>query len=169
VLANGPIRVMFELTYEPFDVNGEKISEVKRITLDAGQNLDHFQSMYKAEKKSGSLVSAIGLKKVPGEQKLSDAEHGRQIKWEKMEKNMGNQGLAVIIDPKSFVGNAEDSLNILVLSKVSEGGIVSYWAGFTWDKNGADFNSWKTYVDNFAQGLISPIEVTVFPVVDTVP
>jgi hypothetical protein len=163
VLANGPIRVMFELTYEPFDVNGIKISEVKRITLDAGQNLDHFQSMYKAEKNTSPLVSAIGLKKTTGEQKLSNAEHGWQIKWEKMEKNMGNQGLAVIVDPKSFAGNAEDNLNILVLSKVGEGGMVSYWAGFIWDKTGADFNSWKTYVDNFAQGLMSPIEVTVAP------
>ena len=44
VLANGPIRVMFELTYEPFDVNGVMVSEVKRIRLDAGQNLDHFRA-----------------------------------------------------------------------------------------------------------------------------
>ena len=53
VLANGPIRVMFELTYEPFDVNGVMVSEVKRISLDAGQNLDHFQSIYKPEKPDG--------------------------------------------------------------------------------------------------------------------
>src|SRR5262249_10233805 len=36
VLANGPIRVVFELVYDPFDVNGTKVSEVKRISLDAG-------------------------------------------------------------------------------------------------------------------------------------
>ena len=34
---------VFELTDEPFDVNGISVTETKRITLDAGQNLDHFQ------------------------------------------------------------------------------------------------------------------------------
>ena len=62
VLANGPIRVMFELTYEPFDVNGMMVSEVKRISLDAGQNLDHFRSAYKPDK-PGELITGIGLKK----------------------------------------------------------------------------------------------------------
>src|SRR6266481_3059515 len=44
VLANGPIRVMFELVYEPFDVNGTKVSEVLRGSSDSGSQLDHFQS-----------------------------------------------------------------------------------------------------------------------------
>jgi hypothetical protein len=161
VLANGPIRVMFELTYEPFDVNGSKVAEVKRITLDAGRNLDYFQSFYKSQNGNKELISAIGLKKTAGDQKEFNARHGWLAQWEKMEKNAGNQGLAVIVDPKSFVREAEDRLNRLVLSKVDADGMVSYWAGFIWDKNGADYIAWRTYVDNFAQGLLSPIEVTV--------
>jgi hypothetical protein len=68
--------------------------------------------------------------------------------------------LAIIINPKTFVRETEDRLNRLVLSKVDAGGVVSYWAGFTWDKSGTDYSSWKTYVDHFAQELLSPIEVT---------
>ncbi len=48
VLTNGPIRVMFELVYEPFDVNGTKVSEVLRVSLDAGSQLNHFQASYQA-------------------------------------------------------------------------------------------------------------------------
>jgi pectinesterase len=154
---------MFELTYEPFDVNGAKVSETKRITLDAGQNLDLFQSMYKTQDGGRPLVSAIGLKKVAGEQKEFNSEGGWLIKWEKMDKNAGNQGLAIIVDPKTMAGQAEDKLNLLVLSKAGADGIVSYRAGFIWDRTGAGFNSWKTYVDNIAKGLLSPIEVTVSP------
>jgi hypothetical protein len=167
ILANGPIRVLFELTYEPFSVNGMTISEVKRITLDAGQNLGHFKSTYKTIDASGLLISAIGLKKTAGEQKQFNAEHGWQIKWEKMDKNMGNQGLAIIVDPEKIYGKAEDSLNILVLSKVGDDATVSYWTGFMWDNNGADFNAWKGYVDHFAQGLTTPIELTVLPAAST--
>src|SRR2546430_1609358 len=52
VLSNGPIRILFELDYEPFDVNGAKVSEVRRICLDAGSNLDHIQVSTKAATRS---------------------------------------------------------------------------------------------------------------------
>jgi hypothetical protein len=166
VLANGPIRVMFELIYEPFNVNGVSVAEVKRVTLDAGQHLDHYQSTYKPyirPDQSVTLTAAVGLKKVAGEQKELNAEHGWLIKWEKMEKNAGDQGLAVIVDPKMFEKQTEDKLNLLLLEKVSTGNIASHWAGFCWDKAGqfTTADAWKKYVDEFAQGLASPIEVSV--------
>jgi hypothetical protein len=163
VLANGPIRVMFELTYEPFDVNGIMVAEVKRISLDAGRNLDHYQSSYKIQSGNAALIAAAGLKKVAGEEKTFNAEHGWLAKWEKMEKNAGNQGLAIVADPKSVLMETEDSLNRLILLKTNKEGIASYWAGFVWDKNGSDYNAWKAYVDQFAQGLLSPIQISIAP------
>jgi len=163
VLANGPIRVMFELTYEPFDVGGMQVSEVKRINLDAGQNLDRFRSSYRLQSGAGPLTAAAGLKKVPGEVKFLNVERGWLAKWERMDKNAGNQGLAIIVDPKSTDRNlVEDRLNLLLISKLAADNSSSYWAGFCWDKGGqfADFDAWKTYVDQFALGLLSPIEVT---------
>jgi hypothetical protein len=80
-----------------------------------------------------------------------------------VEKNAGNQGLAIVFDPKLFEKQTEDKLNQLIVSKVSEKNVASYWAGFCWDKTSqfADGTAWKTYVDEFAQGLASPIEVTI--------
>ncbi|MDW7980480.1 MAG: DUF4861 family protein, partial [Verrucomicrobiales bacterium] len=98
VFANGPIRVMFELTYEPFDVAGTSVAEVKRITLDAGQQLGRFQSFYKPYTRPGQavpLTCGIGLKKVSGEQVELNAARGWLAKWEKMDKNTGYQGLAL--------------------------------------------------------------------------
>ena len=166
VLANGPIRVMFELTYEPFEVNGISVGETKCITLDAGHNLDHFQSFYQPftrPEKPAPLTAAIGLKKVSGEQQELNAERGWLVKWEAMEKNAGHQGLAIVFDPKQFEKQTEDKLNQLIVAKVSEKNVASYWAGFCWDKAGqfADQVAWKSYVDRFAQGLASPIEVSV--------
>lgn len=163
VLANGPLRVMFELVYEDFDVNGVKVSEVKRITLDAGSNLDRFQSFYKLPAGLGPLTSAVGLKKVAGETKQFNAERGWMTIWEKVEKNQGMQGVAAVMDPKTLEKETQDPLNNLVLVKVGPDNTVSYWAGFGWDKSGqfADAEAWKTYVDRFAEGLQSPIEVSV--------
>ena len=158
---------MFELTYEPFEVDGMSVTETKRIMLDAGQNLNRFQSHYRPyPARPGQVVPltmGVGLKKVPGEQKDLNAERGWLAKWERMDKNAGEEGLAVIVDPELFVKQTEDERNLLVLAKVPQDNVASYWAGFCWDKAGryTDEQVWKTYVDQFAQGLLSPIEVTV--------
>ena len=163
VLANGPIRVLFELVYEPFDVNGAQVSQVLRISLDAGSQLDHFQSFYRRESGSEPLVTAIGFKKVKDQQKDFNAERGWLTIWEPMEKNLGMQGLAVIVSPAEVDKLGEDKLNNLVLLKPTSVAPVSYWAGFAWDKAGQidSAKAWTSYVDQFAEALRSPIAVTV--------
>jgi hypothetical protein len=165
-LASGPIRVLFELTYEAFDVDGNAVAEQKRISLDAGQSLDHLQSTYKPGK-PGPLTCAIGIRrKGPGgvaiTSKELNAAAGWLATWEPVEKGNGNMGAALVVDPKLLVDSVEDERNVLVKVKVPESSIVSYWAGGGWDKYGfADFAAWKTYVEQFAQGVASPIVVTV--------
>ena len=164
VLANGPIRVLFELEYAPFPVNGVNVAETKRISLDAGHQLDRFENRYQiAAGQAPPLTLGIGLKKTAGEKIELDAKQGWLVKWEKMEKNAGNQGLAVITRPQDFEKQTEDSLNRLVLAKVGADHVATYWAGFCWDKAGQFTNTeaWTQYVKDFAQGLASPVEVRV--------
>ena len=160
VLANGPIRVMFQLTYEAFDVNGNKVKEVKRISLDAGQNMDHYQSFYKPEK-SGNLVTGIGIEKTRLTKKDVNADHG----WMTTEQPLseGKLDCAIVVSPQNFEKTAEDSKNALVLAKVPNDNTASYWAGFTWSRSGQfkDYDAWKTYVDHFAREVQSPIQVTI--------
>lgn len=161
VLAAGPIRVLFELDYPAFDANGTKISETLRVSLDAGSQLDHYQAMFKGG--NGPMTAAAGLKKVHGEQKDFSATQGALSIWEPMEKKMGMMGVAAIVDPKSFQKQTDDKDNNLLLVKTDAAGTISYWAGFVWDRAGkvSDQAAWKKYVSEFAQGLASPIEVTV--------
>lgn len=164
-LANGPIRVSFELTYPPFNVNGVKVTEVKRISLDAGQNLDHYQSFYKTESPT-ELTTGIGIRKVDVVQKDSDKDKGWLTTWEVLKqdkKDHSNLGCAIVVDPKLLVTTTEDKQNKLVIARVPQDNTASYYAGFGWDHSGqfADYSAWKTYVDQFAQGLLSPIDVSV--------
>ena len=160
VLTNGPIRVMFELVYEPFDANGTQVSEVVRISLDAGSQLNHFENYYRA---SGPLAVAVGLKKVKDEMKDFNAERGWLTSWQTVDKNLGMQGLAVIVNPGDVDKQAEDARNNLLVMKSKSASPVSYWAGFAWDRAGAitSADAWKKYVDEFAERLRSPIQVTV--------
>src|SRR5665213_874630 len=146
-LADGPIRVLFELDYEPFDVNGVKVAETMRITLDAGSQLDHYQVTFKPEN-NPALTPAIGLKKVKGEQKEFDPTNDSFVIWEPMEKNLGMQGVAVIVDPKIFLKQAEDKSNNLLLLKTPPDNSIAYWAGFAWDRAGhiTTADAWKKYI-----------------------
>jgi len=158
VLANGPIRVLFELVYEPFDVNGAKVSEVLRVSLDAGSQLNRLQASFQGGE---SLAMAVGLKKVKEEQKQFNAERGWLTIWEPVDKNLGMQGLAIVVSPSDVDKLAEDKLNHLVILKPRTSP-VSYWAGFAWDRAGriTSAESWNNYVDQFAERLRSPIQVT---------
>jgi hypothetical protein len=161
VLANGPIRVLFELDYASFDVNGMQVSEKKRVTLDAGSQLDHFESFYSGA--SGPLSPAIGFKRVSGNQKEFNGARGWLAIWEPMEKNLGMQGLAAVVSPGSVEALTQDSLNHLLVLKSSAKGKLDYWAGFAWDRAGVVTNAaeWKHYVNNFSEQLASPLVITV--------
>lgn len=163
VLTNGPIRVMFELVYEPFDVNGVKVSQVLRVSLDAGSQLNRFQVSSQTVGGSDALALAIGLKKVKQEQKEFNASRGWLTIWEPMDKNLGMQGLAVVVDPGMVDKSGEDKLNHLVILKPGIATPITYWAGFAWDRAGhiTSAESWKAYVDQFAERLRSPIDLTV--------
>ena len=169
-LAAGPIRVLFELDYEAVDAAGQKVSAMRRTQLDAGQNLNHFVMTYKPEGGAKDVMAAIGLKKTLVEKgvlehgKDFNKEHGWLTKFEDVEKKAGKQGLAVIVDdPKLIQEQVEDARNQLLVVKLPADGKLSYRAGFFWDKaeQFKDYDAWKKYVDEQAQGIASPVEVVV--------
>jgi hypothetical protein len=164
-LANGPLRVMFELDYEAFDVNGRNVAETVRIALDAGSQMDHYRVTFKPQNPGEPLTAAVGLKKVKGEQADFDAAHGALAIWEPMEANRGMQGVATIVDPKKLVEQKVDKLNNLLLLRTEPDNTIDYWAGFAWDKAGkiTSQDAWKIYVAEFAQDVQAPIQVTVEP------
>ena len=162
-LANGPIRVLFELDYPAFAVGGRQITEVLRVSLDAGSQLDHYRVAFTAAGGDSTLVGAVGLKKVAGEHVTFDAGRGALVTWQAMEKKLGMQGLAAIVDPARVVGDTADSANNLLLARTGAGGSLDYWAGFAWNRAGriADEGAWQRYVREYADGLRTPIVVRV--------
>jgi len=66
IITTGPIRSEFELTYDAWDAGGRKISETKRISIDAGSNLSRVESTFNSDDKS-PLQIGVGLAERPGE------------------------------------------------------------------------------------------------------
>jgi len=162
VLAAGPIRLVFELSYLAWDAGGVKVSEKKRVTLDAGSNLNRFESFVTVE--NGTAVTwAAGLKKVPGASIRTDAARGIVRSWEALKEGNGNLGLALVVDPRFLARVTEADGNVLALVRAASGAPAAYWAGSGWDKSGdfPDVAAWDRYLDRFAERLRSPLKIDV--------
>ena len=146
------------------DAAGTRVSGIKRVTLDAGHQVDCYQNRLQPEKPITFAV-AVGLKKVPGEIQERASEMGWLLKWEPMERNALKQGLAVILPPGKHAKHAEDSLNHLEITAPESVYSATWWAGFAWDKAGqfTSTDGWKQHVDEYHQALASPIQVQVAP------
>jgi hypothetical protein len=112
---------------------------------------------------SESLALAVGFKKVKEEQKEFNQARGWLTIWEPVEKNLGMQGLAVVVDPSAVDKVDEDKLNHLVILKPGVSTPITYWAGFAWDRAGqiTSAESWKAYIDQFVERLRSPIDISI--------
>lgn len=167
VVANGPIRAIFELGYEAWEANGIKVSEVKRFTVDAGHNLDDIESTFTIEGAKEATI-AIGLNKNSGDrgqdakaELTPNEKEGWFTQWE-VQKTNGSLGEAIVV-PGGIAGITEDNVNRLVLVKATSGQPVRYFVGGGWSKAGefTTKEAWNDYVATCAARAKSPVKVTI--------
>jgi pectinesterase len=167
VLANGPIRAVFELTYDTWMANGTIVSEVKRFTVDAGHNLDQIESTFTVAAGPKEITVAVGLNKTPADKGQEaqiavtpNAADGSTTQWV-VQKTNGMLGTAVIV-PAGFTGFAEDERNHLLLAKAVSGQSLKYFVGAGWSKAGefTTQESWNAYVATCAARARAPVVVT---------
>jgi hypothetical protein len=177
-LANGPIRLIFELTYDPIDVSEIQVSEVKRVTLDAGQNLNHYECTFTTDKPDPDLTIALGCLEAtdrPGVGAMHK-DQGWMTYWDAGDaspatKDNGHVGIAVVVEPSKIsdmiervdTDKAESEGHELALVKATSGTPVSFWAGAGWDKSG-DFKTsqdWDDYNQQWSQRIQSPLEISI--------
>jgi len=166
VIANGPIRAVFELSYDAWDANGVYVSEVKRFTVDAGRNLHRVESSFRFNGKK-PITIGLGISKHPeAPATLSSPEDKTWLsQWESFPKD-GALGVAVMLAPGTVSkGFAEDARNHLLLTEVKGGDTLAYYVGAGWDRSGqfADKAAWDKYLKEFASRLSDPVRVTLSP------
>jgi uncharacterized protein DUF4861 len=163
VLANGPIRLVFELTYLPWAAGGgQKVAEKKRVTLDAGSNMNRFESVYTGPG-TGTFTWAAGIKKPAAADLRVERAQGWLRTWEPVKDNGGNLGCGIVLAPAALTDVVEAQGNVLAVARVGDGRTATYYAGSAWDR-GPDFASvadWDRYLAQWAQRVASPIRIEV--------
>ena len=167
VLANGPIRAVFELDYAPWDAgNGVMVRETKRFTVDAGLNFDRIESTFHLEG-AESVEIAVGLSFTQALQPIitQNAEQDWIGDWSTYPASGGQLGTTVMLAPGASHGFAEDATNRYILTRVRDGATLTHFAGGGWTRSG-DFSSqqdWENYVQAFAVRLRHPLTLSLDP------
>jgi rhamnogalacturonyl hydrolase YesR len=184
VITTGPIRSEFELTYDAWDAGGRRVSETKRIRIDAGSNMSRAESVFASDDPT-PLSIGVGMALRPdGGVIHMDREGGRMSYWQPADRDRGNIGCAVIFPEggiREFVSESEtlpkpspaqlttpDSeglppvANLLAIVPAEPGKPFVYWLGAGWSRSGdfPDGKSWADYVLRFTEGLHAPLRVT---------
>lgn len=173
VLANGPIRLVFELTYAPWDAGGARLSETKRVTLDAGMLFNRMESTFTDEaaaedaKKNGARrgippTVAIGIAKHPGNVQKFDRKVAWQGDWEPLDGGKsGHLGCAVMLAPGAKAEAAQTPTDYLLIASAPARGPLVYYVGSAWSEatSLSDLAAWHAEAQRLSSRLAAPITV----------
>jgi hypothetical protein len=164
IITNGPVRAVFELTYEAWDADGVPVSEVKRFTVDAGQLFDMVESTFNTPSPQ-TLPVALGLNKKPAYAEQAPTvttfrAPDTLMQWVR-QRSAGDFGTAIVLPGAD--GYAADADNELILAKARSGQPLRYHLGaaVSWSGEFPNAKAWLAYVEAYRQRIAAPIRVEV--------
>jgi pectinesterase len=166
IVADGPVRVIFEMKHPEFDAGGMKVSVIRRISLDAGHNLSRAVTTFHSAN-GAPIPYVIGLVKRAG---VVGSESSAQpwswlSEWGPVDHKNGGHGelgTAVVIARAEVRDWKETSDHYLAVSEAKSDQPVIEYIGAGWTGSG-DFNDvrdWWQYLDQSAARIATPLRVT---------
>jgi pectinesterase len=169
IIADGPVRVTFEMRHPAFDAGGTRVSVIRRVSLDAGQNLSRAVTIFHADN-GAAIPYAIGLVKRAG---VVGSESSAQrwawlSEWGPVDHKNGGHGdlgTAVVIPRDEVRDWKETSDHYLAVSEArSDQPVIEYiGAGWTGSGDFTDVRDWWKYLDEAAARIAAPVRVTLSP------
>jgi unsaturated rhamnogalacturonyl hydrolase len=162
VLANGPLRLVFELSYAPFDAAGLRLTETKRVTLDAGKNFERYESTFESNGTKPVLSVGIGIARHRGTEVQIDPKGTWMRTWERLSEKDGHLGCAVVLPPNIRATPQHTDSDFLLVVDTTKGGPLVYHAGFGWDKSGVvvDATAFTEMVQRVSREAATPARLS---------
>jgi hypothetical protein len=161
-ITTGPIRTSFILTYDDWDAAGNKITEVKHISLDYGSFLSKFVISV-----SGTKVLSTGITLHNNDGKTEgNLKEGWIDYWQPLDDSEIGTGIVFpensMISFEKYVVTNKDLCNLYAKVKVKDNK-VTYYTGFGWKKQGefTTKEAWETYLGQFANKINNPLVVSI--------
>jgi hypothetical protein len=163
IIANGPIRSIFELGFKPVEINGKKITETKRFVIDAGSNLYRCEITFEGDETIDTVGIGLTLHNNLGITSGNEDE-GWISYWEPLDNS--EMGMGIVIGKKKTVNagwlgtdNDHENYWLLIHTEMNK---LTYYAGFGWEKSNEFVNSteWESYLKNQSWRISNPPVIT---------
>ena len=161
VLANGPIRSVFELSYKPWNAGDYTVSETKRISIDLGSNMSRFECRYSAQDTDTlPLAAGIILRDTSDRTWTADKTIAYWLPTDFIEGMFGC-GVVFGSEYKPEIVEADSHLLLTIEQKIDAP--VVYYAGSCWDENTEfdSFEKWQRYLLDFKERIDHPVIVKI--------
>jgi hypothetical protein len=160
VLANGPIRLVFELDYDAWEAGTSKVAETKRVTLDAGTHFNRIESVFTGQR--GPLAVGIGIAKHDHGVRRLDARSTVMTTWEPLNGGQsGHLGCGIVLPPGASAEPQETESEFLLATPAPADGHLVYLAGTAWDTAGqiTSAEAWAAEAVKQSSQLGAPVHV----------
>ena len=160
IIAQGPIRVIAEISFPEQSIKGKPVTMTKKISFDAGSSFTKFDVTFSSELKDLPLVTGIHKRDHPGNVCMDEA-NGCLTYWEPEQAPHGHQGLAIILPEAATMGTLENHL--VAYGHATANKPFTYYSGACWDIAGyyTTPKQWKAYINTYKQQLKTPLKITV--------
>ena len=163
ILDNGPLRTVFKLTYEPYNVGDITVNETRMVSLDAGSNMNKITEFYGDTKTP--LQIAAGFPWRGNDTYSMNAAEGYISYAEPNVEGKGVIYLGVVSDVPFIETKILSNQLIGVMDyqpSYMAGKGLTYYSGGGWNQGGfPTLADWNTYVADFAMKVRNPLIVSV--------
>ena len=184
ILDKGPLRFTVKLIYPEQEYNGQKVTETRIITLDAGSHFNRAMVSYSGLNTPTKMAAGTVIHKqnpsayvisqdngYMGYEDLGDASVYNTKYRDELAKTMGNIYIGLLFPNKDINMTYKPRENgiavghILSTTTITPSSSYTYYFGTGWSKNAStSLNSladWEAFMNKAAQGVRNPLKVQV--------
>ncbi len=164
IVTNGPLRVTFEVYYPTWKLDTMKFLEIKRVTLDAGEQLNKIEEQFISNSNEKTLTIAAGLVKRSNTRINRSADNRWMSLWglTTADSINGSLGTAVVFPFAQFVTAIEDTVQHLMSTSIEKNTSFIYYSGAAWTRMGdiTTEAAWSKYLQDFIVQIEHPFIIS---------
>ena len=165
ILDNGPLRITFKLTYDPYPAGRHEISETRIISLDAYSLFNKVTHIFETDTTELTVATGIVMPEENPEENAAATTFGDNsgiIAYKNPTDEVNGTIYTAAIHPVGFGFIKVANGHYLGLNSYQPGNPYTYYAGGGWSKAGFNsFEEWIQFVKSEKEKIDQPFIITI--------
>lgn len=160
IMDNGPLRITFKLTYDPYKAGGKTVTETRFISLDAYSLFNKVTNIFEVD--ADGLTVATGIVMEKNKPEITFGDNSGIIAYETPADEVNGTIYTAAIHPGGFKETRIANGHLLGLNSYKPGTEYTYYAGGGWSKAGFNnFEDWTQFVKREKEKKDQPLTIQI--------